>query len=177
MMMDDDDKVGYGRPPKHSRFVKGQSGNPKGRPKEVKSLRTEIRKVLRERITIHEGTRSKKVTKLYALLQSLFLKPFKGDSGTSIKLLDSLVRLVDPNSDLNPEPLNFNYGPTGKKKELTPSEKMDYLRKMADALNQAKGLRPRADRTMLGDEAEVLGTTDPDKDNSATANRLPRPES
>jgi hypothetical protein len=30
-------KVGYGRPPKASRFSKGQSGNPKGRPKKVPS--------------------------------------------------------------------------------------------------------------------------------------------
>lgn len=29
----DDGKVGYGKPPKHSRFKAGQSGNPKGRPK------------------------------------------------------------------------------------------------------------------------------------------------
>jgi hypothetical protein len=26
-------QVGYGRPPKHTRFTKGKSGNPKGRPK------------------------------------------------------------------------------------------------------------------------------------------------
>ena|SRR6202035_3656812 len=26
-------KIGYGKPPKHSRFKKGKSGNPKGRPK------------------------------------------------------------------------------------------------------------------------------------------------
>ena len=29
----DDGKVGYGKPPKHTRFQSGQSGNPKGRPK------------------------------------------------------------------------------------------------------------------------------------------------
>ena len=29
----EDDRVGYGNPPKHTRFQAGQSGNPKGRPK------------------------------------------------------------------------------------------------------------------------------------------------
>lgn len=33
MSEDDDDKVGYGRPPKKHRFKKGQSGNPRGRPR------------------------------------------------------------------------------------------------------------------------------------------------
>lgn len=31
------DKVGYGKPPKKHRFKKGQSGNPRGRPKKIKS--------------------------------------------------------------------------------------------------------------------------------------------
>ncbi len=31
--MSDDYEIGYGKPPKHTRFRKGQSGNPQGRPK------------------------------------------------------------------------------------------------------------------------------------------------
>ncbi|MGK8235789.1 DUF5681 domain-containing protein [Roseovarius sp. MS2] len=31
--MSDDDTVGFGRPPKQSQWTKGQSGNPRGRPK------------------------------------------------------------------------------------------------------------------------------------------------
>ena len=47
--------IGYGRPPKHTQFRPGVSGNPSGRPKGSKSLRKELQKVLRERITTNGG--------------------------------------------------------------------------------------------------------------------------
>jgi hypothetical protein len=49
MSIDDDDHVGYGHPPKRSRYKPGQSGNLKGRPpKEKKSVTVETqRKILK----------------------------------------------------------------------------------------------------------------------------------
>ena len=38
--------VGYGRPPKHTRFKPGTSGNPRGRPKSAQGLNTLARKVM-----------------------------------------------------------------------------------------------------------------------------------
>jgi Family of unknown function (DUF5681) len=37
---DGDYEVGYGKLPRHTRFVKGQSGNPRGRPPGAKNLKT-----------------------------------------------------------------------------------------------------------------------------------------
>jgi hypothetical protein len=34
-----DYEVGYSKPPQHTRFVKGQSGNPRGRPSGAKSMK------------------------------------------------------------------------------------------------------------------------------------------
>jgi Family of unknown function (DUF5681) len=34
---DEDHQMGYGKPPRHSQFVKGQSGNPRGRPPGAKT--------------------------------------------------------------------------------------------------------------------------------------------
>lgn len=39
--MSDDYEVGYGKPPKHTQYKPGQSGNPDGRPKGSKNKRTE----------------------------------------------------------------------------------------------------------------------------------------
>ena len=43
-------EVGYGKPPKHTRFQPGQSGNPRGRPKGTKNLKTDLEEELSERV-------------------------------------------------------------------------------------------------------------------------------
>ncbi|MBO6920497.1 MAG: hypothetical protein JJ858_18885 [Rhizobiaceae bacterium] len=44
--------VGYGRPPKETRFKQGQSGNPKGRKRKPKSVQAQMHSVLSKKITI-----------------------------------------------------------------------------------------------------------------------------
>ena len=63
----DNYEVGYRRPPKHTRFKKGQSGNPKGRPKKSKNLETLVQQELDTGITVKEGGREKRVTKREAI--------------------------------------------------------------------------------------------------------------
>lgn len=53
--MPEDNDVGYKKPPKHNRFKKGQSGNPKGRPKDRKSFATRFFAILNEPVTLREG--------------------------------------------------------------------------------------------------------------------------
>ena len=45
-------EVGYGKPPHHTRFRPGASGNPKGRPKGVNNLATDIKNALASKITV-----------------------------------------------------------------------------------------------------------------------------
>jgi hypothetical protein len=47
-------QVGYGRPPQHTRFPKGQSGNPKGRPKGSRALASIWLRAMNEKVTINE---------------------------------------------------------------------------------------------------------------------------
>ncbi|MES2896053.1 MAG: DUF5681 domain-containing protein [Pseudomonadota bacterium] len=47
---DDDREIGYKRPPRHSRFQKGRSGNPRGRPR-GSGVRSAAEKVLDRLVT------------------------------------------------------------------------------------------------------------------------------
>jgi hypothetical protein len=66
-----DYEVGHGKPPKSTQFKKGQSGNPKGRPKGSKNFATVYHKVGREFVTVKENGRTRRLTKQEALLVDL----------------------------------------------------------------------------------------------------------
>jgi hypothetical protein len=77
--MSKDYKVGKGRPPLHSRFKPGQSGNPKGRPKGVKSDGDLLDQILSCKVTIREGGSVREVTVKEAILIGMAAKAMKGD--------------------------------------------------------------------------------------------------
>jgi hypothetical protein len=56
-------EVGYKKPPQRSRFKKGESGNPNGRPRGSKNLATLLEKELRQRVVVNENGRRRSITK------------------------------------------------------------------------------------------------------------------
>lgn len=94
--MSNDNEGGYGKPPKHTQFKKGQSGNPKGRPKHSKNLKTDLEEELREMIVAREGDRTIKMSKQRAVIKSVVTKTMKGDSRAANTLMNMFFRILDP---------------------------------------------------------------------------------
>ena len=68
-----------GGPPRHSRFRPGQSGNPKGRVRRQRNLRTILEQMLGEDMQIRQGDRVRRMPCLEALVRTTLAKAFKGD--------------------------------------------------------------------------------------------------
>ena len=89
-MSDDTYDVGYGKPPKHTRYKKGQSGNPKGRPKGTKNFSTDLRDMLEKPVSLREGAKTVTVSTQMAALLRLREKALRGDS----KAMDKIIQLA-----------------------------------------------------------------------------------
>ena len=76
--------VGYRKPPLKSQFKKGQSGNPRGRPKKSKNLRTIIQDALLTKITVREGEKTRIVSKLEALVLRHIDSALKGNDRAAL---------------------------------------------------------------------------------------------
>jgi hypothetical protein len=84
------DSVGYGRPPKATRFAPGRSGNPRGRPKGARTIGAILQGVVRQKITVTENGRTRRVPALEGMLRRLVNDGLRGEAG-AMKLLLSLV--------------------------------------------------------------------------------------
>lgn len=88
---DDEYEVGYRKPPKHSRFQPGRSGNPSGRSKGKMNLATVLARELAERVTITERGRTRTITKLEATVKQLVNSAATGNP-RAMQLLMTLAR-------------------------------------------------------------------------------------
>jgi hypothetical protein len=66
-----DYSVGYRKPPQHSRFRPGQSGDPTGRRKGVRNLSTDAQRTLTASVRVDSGGRSHNISTQEATLKVL----------------------------------------------------------------------------------------------------------
>jgi len=70
---------GYGKPPRANRFGKGNSGNPSGRPKGSKNLRTLIKQAAAKKVSVYEDGKTTRKTKMDIAVTQMFNKAVKGE--------------------------------------------------------------------------------------------------
>lgn len=85
--------VGYGKPPKDHQWPKGKSGNPAGRPKGSRGLKTDLNRELDAQLTIAINGEPVKGTTQQLMLRTLARRAAHGDV-RAIKLLTDLVLQV-----------------------------------------------------------------------------------
>jgi hypothetical protein len=100
------DSIGYGRPPQHTRFRPGQSGNPKGRPANAKRMVKDgdlhsmagqlLWKILGKAIVLREGHRTMKVSKYEAIKRRFVAKAVTGE----IRATTSLLQFIEKHGEL-----------------------------------------------------------------------------
>lgn len=140
---DDDEKVGYRRPPKHSRFKPGQSGNPRGRQKRDTTIVEALSDELRATITVQENGRQLRITKAKTVAKSLVMKAVKGDT----KAFALIMQLV---------PAQFRQGAESEREtEITDAEKAVLESYLARKLDERVSAAARANASSdLDPEAE-----------------------
>ncbi len=99
MSEQDAKKVGYGRPPETSQFRKGQSGNPAGRAKGQRNLKTDLKAELAEVISLNEGGQPIRLTRRRALLKSLTARAISGDNKATELILKLMGQLFQEDKE------------------------------------------------------------------------------
>ncbi len=95
-------KSGYKLAPEHTRFRPGKSGNPKGRPKGTRNLKTDLAEELAERVVVTENGKARSMSRQRALIKRLANKGLQGDAKSIDKLLALSLRLVSQAEETQP---------------------------------------------------------------------------
>jgi hypothetical protein len=89
-------EIGYRRPPRATQFNKGESGNPRGRPKGSRNIGKVLLDVTGQKIAVTENGRTRRMPALEVMLRRLASDAIKNDQGA----LQLFFSLVDRYADL-----------------------------------------------------------------------------
>jgi hypothetical protein len=92
-------EVGYGKPPKHTRFKPGQSGNPKGRKPGGRNVMTLLEQTLFDTVKVRENGKVRRVPGVQAYFLNTRNQAMKGDP----KAMDRFFKLMSLYYSAQPE--------------------------------------------------------------------------
>src|SRR5271165_916150 len=95
--------VGYKKPPRHTQFKPGQSGNVKGRPKGAKNFATVFQEELCVPIEVTENGKRKRISKRQAIAKQHINKAVAGDPKAAAIVLNEVRPHESPNQPPTPQ--------------------------------------------------------------------------
>jgi hypothetical protein len=84
--------IGYGRPPKATRFRPGQSGNPTGHRKGSKTIGVRLQELINSKVKVAENGRTRRISRLDVMLRQLANDAMRGDQRALKLLMEFLHR-------------------------------------------------------------------------------------
>jgi|SRR5215831_5077821 len=121
--------VGYGRPPVHSRFRKGQSGNPTGKRRHGEAERAQalIWKEAYRSLTLREGDKLTRMPALQAVARSLMTCAVKGNIAAQ-RAVVKLLQDREAKARARGTGTRINKNHNGEVEEMTDEELMNILK-------------------------------------------------
>jgi hypothetical protein len=119
--------VGYGRPPVHTRFRKGKSGNPTGKRKHGEAERAEalIRQEAYRLLNVREGEKVTRMPALQAVIRSQITAAAKGNVAAQRALVKIVQDIEDARARRTGVSANKKLNKDGN--DITDEELMDIL--------------------------------------------------
>lgn len=113
--------IGYKKPPKHTQFKKGQSGNPRGRPKrsDDKHFLELFEDVLTQAISVKQGECTKVMQAREAVFHALVSQSLKGNV-TASKIVLQYLEKAQPVGQLIKPPVMIIMPPDGPRPPEPP---------------------------------------------------------
>ena len=150
-MADDESPVGYKRPPVNSRFEKGQSGNPSGRPKKQPDFLEDAAVIFNAPVTGHANGKKITLPVLQAMLRATCRNALQDDNA-ALRMVIELMLTLEPAAQQQAEQKAKSGGDAKRKLAMmagldpdaiddrpkAPNPKFEAHKKQADAMAKEK---------------------------------------
>lgn len=92
-------EIGYKKPPKSTQFQPGQSGNPNGRKKGTKGMKTLARETLTAKVSVRTADGTKKMARIEALMHKFIELAMKGNPRAMLALFSMYENAIPDRTD------------------------------------------------------------------------------